>query len=141
MRTFLFFIALLFIASNSYSQNGWVQVYSKPGLGLKKAFFINQNTGWICGDSCRIAKTTNGGFTWSLYESGSPHPFNDIFFINENTGWAVGGSWNLNGFSYKLNAYTLDGGNSWIGNTVTDYYNSNKFVYFSNAASGFILAG
>ncbi|MBS1494683.1 MAG: T9SS type A sorting domain-containing protein [Bacteroidetes bacterium] len=137
---FLLFLPLLFITPIQ-AQNGWMQVYSKPGLTLKKAFFINQSTGWICGDSGRIVKTTNGGFTWSLYESGSSHAFNDIFFIDENKGWAVGGTKNSSGFSYTVVAFTNDGGNFWNVSTGMNYNNANKFVYFSNALNGFILAG
>lgn len=58
------------------------QVYTQ-GIG-----FINQNTGWIGGDTNYTFKTTNGGFSWQADNFG--RNINRIRFINDSIGYAVG---------------------------------------------------
>ncbi len=141
MRTIYIILALFLFYGISFSQNGWVQVYDNPNIIYKEAFFLNQNTGWVCGDSGKVVKTTNGGFSWTLHRANTVHPFNDIFFLNENTGWAVGGTQNFSGFCYPMSAKTLDGGITWIVSESIDYFNTLKFIYFQNINTGFLLIG
>jgi len=53
--------------------------------------FIDENNGWVVGDSGTILKTTNAGATWAQQTSGTEHNLLAVCFKNLNTGWAVGG--------------------------------------------------
>ncbi len=68
--------------------------------------FINEQTGFICGDTyCSILKTTNGGFNWQIKALYNQYMF-DIDFIDSNTGFAVGEGGNI--------VKTTNSGNSWV---------------------------
>ena len=126
--------------SEVFAQNGWVQVYSHPGLTLNRMFFLNENTGWICGDSGRVVKTTDKGITWSLQNAHTVHPLYDICFFNENTGWVVGGRQIYFNDIWRVSSKTTDGGATWITSTPSfSYDNNTRFVYFKNASTGIFM--
>lgn len=62
-----------------------------------QVFFINQNTGWVCGffqgDTTNIYKTINAGSTWFPLRNNYPNLLNAMHFINDLTGWVGGTSW------------------------------------------------
>lgn len=61
-------------------------------------FFVNQNTGWICGgwsssDSTTIARTTDGGQTFQKQRKLAVNDgINYLYFLNSQTGFATGGT-------------------------------------------------
>ncbi|MBN8569452.1 MAG: T9SS type A sorting domain-containing protein [Ignavibacteria bacterium] len=138
MRTIYIILALFLFSGNSYSQNGWVQVNSGTTKSLSKAFFINNNTGWICGDSGLVIKTTDKGFTWQSKSLLIRDKLNDIFFINENTGWVCGGYYETFGSpaNKMFMAKTTNGGNNWYTLlSDSDWSNTLKFMYLINESS------
>ncbi len=100
MRKLFLIIAVFLWTGNLYSQ--WYQQNSSNVGTLKSVFFINQNTGWICGFEC-VLKTTDCGNHWSVYSLEGYHK--SVFFIDENTGWICGD----NGKIFK----TGNGGVNW----------------------------
>ncbi len=68
--------------------DSWIALRNGPsGLGhsYQGTFFINENTGWVCGSGSTIMKTTNGGnlfdstfLTWGYLK--------DLYFKDANTG-------------------------------------------------------
>ncbi|MCB0723338.1 MAG: T9SS type A sorting domain-containing protein [Ignavibacteriae bacterium] len=72
------------------------------------AFFINMNTGWMCGNTGKIFKTTNAGVTWdtSITAISSGVTWYDLEFLDANTGFAAG-------TSTGRVAMTTDGGATW----------------------------
>jgi photosystem II stability/assembly factor-like uncharacterized protein len=74
-------------------------------------FFINENTGWICGKSENggpnyIFGTSNGGSNWEfqlMQVTGGT--FKSIIFANESKGWAAG--------SFTDILYTTNAGQNW----------------------------
>ncbi|MBT8190235.1 MAG: hypothetical protein KJO29_07375, partial [Bacteroidia bacterium] len=53
--------------------------------------FIDQNTGWACGNNGTLLKTSNGGNNWESVEI--PVSGNDLYevlFLNDLLGWMVG---------------------------------------------------
>lgn len=74
-------------------------------------FFINEETGWICGrgeDSGPnyIFGTTNGGLDWEIQLAQiTGGTFKSIVFANENDGWAAG--------SFTDILYTTNAGQKW----------------------------
>lgn len=123
---YLFLSLLIFLpVNNSFSQ--WTRMTSNTTSRLNSVYFINDNTGWICGFET-VLKTTDGGNSWaSSFLNGSHR---SVTFINSTTGWICGESGRL----YK----TVNAGNNW------DLVNANVNVYlnqitFVNENTGFIV--
>jgi len=91
--------------------------------------FLDTQTGWIVGGYGCILKTTDGGTTWVLQNSGVTTDLYGVYFLDENYGWAVG-----NGATIL---HTKNGGNDWMiqhgGSGSGSYINS---VYFSDSLHG-----
>lgn len=68
-------------------------------------FMKNTNTGYITASGGRILKTTNGGITWTLQNSGNVNNLYAIYFTGMDTGYAVGDSGTI--------LATKDGGSNW----------------------------
>lgn len=68
--------------------------------------FINENTGWVCGYRGYIAKTTDGGETWTVQRDTGGEGLYAIDFINPNIGFAAGDMGSV--------VSTSDGGATWI---------------------------
>lgn len=82
---------------------------------FRDLFFINQNTGWVVGQSggdgrLSIMKTANGGQNWSLTTDQIDSTCDAVHFINENEGWVTGYDWQGRGFVKRTN----DGGQTWV---------------------------
>jgi photosystem II stability/assembly factor-like uncharacterized protein len=52
--------------------------------------FSSLQTGWVGCDEGQMFKSTNGGASWNLQNTGTIGNFESFWFINDNTGWAVG---------------------------------------------------
>ncbi|MBK8552111.1 MAG: hypothetical protein IPL53_14035 [Ignavibacteria bacterium] len=125
----------------AFSGNYWIKHPSPVIRNFKNCFFINNNTGWISGDSGTIIKTTNEGLTWSILPTGVYNDIQSIFFINERLGWAVSNEVfpDTNSFLGTRILKTTDGGSSWINYMYPD---SNKFmrsIYFLDSLTGFMV--
>jgi photosystem II stability/assembly factor-like uncharacterized protein len=83
----------------------WQRMTSGVSDGLLCVAFADANTGWAAGWSGKILKTTDGGNTWALQNSGTTGMHQSLFFLNATTGWAVGSSAILR---------TTDGGSTWL---------------------------
>jgi photosystem II stability/assembly factor-like uncharacterized protein len=72
------------------------------------AFFVNQNTGWMSGNSGKIVKTTNAGATWDTagFFGATSATWYGLDFLDANTGFACG---TTSGLITK----TTDGGATW----------------------------
>ncbi|MBS1513819.1 MAG: T9SS type A sorting domain-containing protein [Bacteroidetes bacterium] len=139
MKTFLIIFFSFFISISSFAQNGWVQVPSGTTKSLSKAFFINSSTGWICGDSGLVMKTTNKGLSWAHHSLLTRDRLYDVFFIDTNTGWICGGYYET--FGSPANkmylAKTTNGGLNWT--TLlddTDWLNNLRHIYFFDTNNG-----
>jgi photosystem II stability/assembly factor-like uncharacterized protein len=114
----------------------WVQLKALNIEYLTSVYFTDANTGYIAGYSNPIgvgvanvglgiiAKTTNGGTTWSLDTIGNNLSLNSFCFADANTGYIVGAKYNgtsTGGIIIK----TVDGGTTWSTDTsVTNILNS-----------------
>lgn len=103
---------------------------------IRDVFFIDDNIGWICGDSAKpVFKTTNGGGSWVETTDGfSVADKNKIYygihFVSSQIGWVVGDS----GVIYK----TTDGGTNWSAQT-SGTANQLNDVYFADASNGWAV--
>lgn len=98
-----------------------------PQTGYAAGDFFNFNSGTTVGI---VAKTTNGGTTWTSVFTGGGGEMYDVFFINAQTGWIVG----RDGFV----RYTTDGGTTW-GLSQTSLCCPLLAVHFVNAQTGWIV--
>jgi len=91
MKKIVLLVVFYFLLmSTCNSQQGWFVSCSSQSLGtLRDIFFIDSLTGWITQDEGKLIKTTDGGFSWVQYNSGSVYDLNAIKFINALTGWAA----------------------------------------------------
>lgn len=85
-------------------------------ITFKSLSFINEHTGYVCGENGTIIKTTNGGYNWTFLNSGTRKLLYDIHAINDHTCFAVG----ENGIILK----TTNGGTNWIQKN----YNKNYYL-------------
>jgi photosystem II stability/assembly factor-like uncharacterized protein len=75
------------------------------------AFFLDEDTGWLCGGTTGspslacISRTDDGGETWELWSATGPLVVN-VSFVDADTGFAVGND-------YETVYRTGDGGASW----------------------------
>ncbi len=96
------------------------EVFIADDGALNCIFFINQNNGWgggwyfINGNGhSSFVVTEDSGNTWS--EIADDYLlYNDIFFFDQNNGWVVGGLDN------PFILHTIDGGDSWTGQTLPE---------------------
>ncbi len=95
------------------SGSNWIKICD--GFGFEfyvwgNLYFLNEITGFACGNSnlgC-IAKTTNGGYNWSITGIANGGMIFDINFLNSLTGYACG----KNGLIWK----TTNGGSVFVAN-------------------------
>ncbi|NUM71043.1 MAG: T9SS type A sorting domain-containing protein [Ignavibacteriaceae bacterium] len=72
---------------------------------LRGLFMFDSNTGFSCGSSGKIYKTTNGGASWDSMFTTNIQALNDLDFLNPQFGVVAGNGGNI----WK----TTDGGVSW----------------------------
>lgn len=130
----LFYILITISLFHQCAGAQWVQQVSGTGTTLLDIEFINQNTGWVCGDGGTIIKTTNGGINWVTQYSGVPNkPLYGIHPVNENVVYCVG--W------FETILKTTDGGNNWliIRNGPSGMGSSFFEVFFLNENTGWLI--
>ena len=91
--------------------------WAKYGFGvatnlalMRSIEFVNSSTGYACGYYGRILKTTDGGSTWTVQNSGTNAWLYKIRFIDGWTGWCCGDDLAM--------LKTTDGGANWLPQTV-----------------------
>jgi photosystem II stability/assembly factor-like uncharacterized protein len=129
----LFVILIMFaevFSAISYSQSAWFvqnSGYNTSGA-LTDVYFINQNTGWICGQFGMISKTSNGGTNWTPIQIDN-NIHNTIFFLNNNTGWVTDNS-------YLVLLKTTNNGVNWVSINIQNQYPAD--IYFINENTGWV---
>jgi photosystem II stability/assembly factor-like uncharacterized protein len=109
----------------------WISQYPHTlGLQFRDVEFINQYTGWICGDGV-ILKTTNMGNNWIIQNQPATNKYLfNISPIDSNVVYCVG--W------FETVLKTTDGGNNWLAlkNGPIGQGHSYDAVFFVNANTG-----
>ncbi len=117
--------------------SNWQLLRPSPNDGsYYDLFFLDENNGWITGDSGKILYSSNGGFNWKQQNSSIKETIHSITFLDNNIGWACGGRYIL---------HTNDGGANWQ----VQFYDTdptqlpNPKIYFQilfvNASVGFAV--
>lgn len=113
----------LFKTSNSGSN--WSEVYSF-NQEIAEIEFLNQQTGWVLGESGTIGRTSNGGTTWQNAATLPGNMFG-MSFPNQQTGYVCGTA----GKIYK----TISSGQNWFQLT-SGTSNNLKDIHFSSHSNG-----
>jgi photosystem II stability/assembly factor-like uncharacterized protein len=119
--------------SRIYYYNGSIFTEQSSPTGTFNAiYFINNLEGWVVGDQGIIAKTINGGGSWTVQRiPGSGSSLFDVFFLNANEGWAVGANGTI--------LHTINGGTTWTleANGLTTAFLTG--VHFTSSTNGYIV--
>lgn len=125
MRKFIILaIYILFIQPVTYSQ--WYPQSSGTIYPLNSVYFINEDTGFICGYN-RVLKTTNAGTNWAAGSIQGNH--RSLIFTNESTGFICSDS----GKIFK----TINSGINWqLLNSATS--KNLTSINFINSSTGIV---
>jgi photosystem II stability/assembly factor-like uncharacterized protein len=128
---------LVGIQLQSANLSSWQLLRASPNDGnYYDLFFLDENNGWITGDSGKILYSSNGGADWEKQNSPIHEKIHSIIFLDKNNGWVCGGRYIL---------HTNDGGVNWqVQFQDTDPTQlTNPKVYFQilfvNASLGFAV--
>ena len=111
----------------------WTRYYTTLPAWASDMFFVDANTGWVCGGSGGIKTSTNGGVSWTSQTSGTSQYLDKIFFVSVNEGWACGGYGSGNG----VIIHTTNGGSTWTPQTpATSMHNMQ--MWFINNNEGWV---
>jgi hypothetical protein len=102
-------------------------VFNSSTIRINSFSFLDENNGWICGDSNIIMKTTNGGINWITQNTPKFLNFNRIYFFNTRIGWVTDDS----GYILK----TTTGGITFSKNISSNV--PDKFSLFQNYPNPF----
>lgn len=139
LRILLILFIITISSASLQAQDYWLSAYSPTNINLKKASFVDSLTGWVCGDSGLIMKTSNGGQNWIKQNSNSEAFLHDIFFLNKRLGWALG--WNIFNPQPPYGTFFLKTTNGGIDWDTSFFPMENVFlrkVYFQDSLYGFL---
>jgi photosystem II stability/assembly factor-like uncharacterized protein len=86
--------------------NTWIPQSVNTSRGFFKIHFLDNDTGYVVGESGTIMKTVDGGLNWNyLFSNINQYLFDVEFPVNSLVGYVSGESGKL--------AKTIDGGNTW----------------------------
>jgi photosystem II stability/assembly factor-like uncharacterized protein len=103
------------------------------GTSYEGTFFLNKDTGWICGSLGAILKTTNGGASFDYSSISSAGYTKDMYFINADTGLLSGEG----GGMYK----TTNGGLNWSRKTIPYWNGIGDFRKLSVINNQYVFVG
>lgn len=119
-------VLIVFVILCSLSVKGqWTKLNSTNSKDLNSVHFIDDKTGWVCGDSGVIMKTADGGTNWNSYNVSDLFNLLSIRFYDSLKGIVVG---------TKSVIYTTeDGGITWALKNLNPDINLNQVRYIDSA--------
>jgi len=114
----------------------WAVQNSLSSAYLRCIHMLDENTGWISGNSGLVLKTTNGGINWNQVNipGSSGQSLTYVQFANLSTGWVFGYSGGQNLFK------TTDAGNTWQTQTYGSTDNGARWATMLNASTGYYVS-
>jgi len=108
----LSFMSFLLVSFSLEAQ--WFQQNSSVTVNLNSSSFVNQNIGWVVGDSGTILYTSDGGINWEGQTISYANPLLSVSFCDEFNGWVVGyGRDNFSNYQASI-LHTQTGGITFI---------------------------
>ncbi|HEX4951198.1 MAG TPA: YCF48-related protein [Blastocatellia bacterium] len=100
------------------------------GSGIVRLFFVDDRTGWACGEAGLMLVTRDAGRTWLR----QPLPINKLFFdvtaLDESNAWTAGGG--------GVVLRTVDGGKNWNEQT-TGVTKTLRGIHFIDSKRGWAV--
>jgi gliding motility-associated-like protein len=131
MKTFPFVLFLAFTIGSLdvRAQQDWFEQTVPVTADLYDIEFINLNVGYAVGNSGKILKTTDGGYTWAELNSGTTSTLFDCEFQSELIGWVCGAG--------GLVLRTSNGGETWTPKIILP---SDEFhaIHFFTGTNGYV---
>ena len=124
------FVFLSLTVSPALAQSQWTRQNSGTKADLYGVYFLNQNQGYVVGDSGAFLRTSTGGTTWSKRSLGNI-TLRSVQFIDSTRGYVAG----YDG-SGGLILKTSDGGISW---DTTKTYGLTLALHFMNKDTGLVV--
>lgn len=79
-------------ASICQAQTGWTaKRIPSGGRDLNAVYFHDSKRGWIGGDNAYLARTEDGGATWSEQRLPTRNSINDVYFVSKEKGFVLAG--------------------------------------------------
>lgn len=129
-------ISIVLIATTITTNAQWVQQTSGTINDLWGVSFVDQNIGFICGDTGTILKTIDGGTNWLPQNSGTTYQLTCLQFIDSNTGYCA--SWFEEG---GVLLKTINGGTTWNDISLNLSNAIGGEIWFFDADTGFMALG
>jgi photosystem II stability/assembly factor-like uncharacterized protein len=127
LQTLFFF---LLVTQICFGQ--WLHQYCGTNRTLNGSYFLDNNKGWIVGESGLVMKTTNAGLEWISQSSQTNQHLSKVSFVDSVTGWICGSGGTI--------LKTTNAGNDWIMQ-VSGTNNSLGDIYFYNSKIGWAVGG
>jgi photosystem II stability/assembly factor-like uncharacterized protein len=132
MKKLTLIICLTLVSAFAFAQ--WTWQNPKPkGDNLNCIRFVDAVTGYAVGDAGTIIKTTDGGLTWTVQNSGTPFNLYSVYFTDKNSGYVAGGD-----IYESVILKTTNGGMNWSVLTV-GFQGPCNSIYFINPDTGYIV--
>jgi photosystem II stability/assembly factor-like uncharacterized protein len=124
--------------------DNWLQILNKDlkenFINYRSIHFIDNNNGWLLGESEMLLKTENGGLDWIIYDIGltgtTSYTLNQVYFKNNSTGYIIG-YYYANDMTPML-LKTSDDGITWEQQNLPEIYASLDKILF-NGNDGWIF--
>jgi len=134
----LMIVSFIYFEIHSCSEDGVigpepeVTDYSDVICDANSVYFYDENTGWITGREGTVARTTDGGASWSSSTVDSADLL-DVTFVDASCGWIVG----RGGTIYR----SEDGGGTWTRIPFNGFPQDDDLykVEFIDPSLGFVL--
>ena len=156
MKKLISFLIFLFISNVVLAQSGWIVYQTGVISTLWDVQFINQNTGWVVGDTTAVFKTTNGGLNWMKHDISYTTNIElfSLKFLDANTGFAAGGHHSgvgdlyyayifktTNGGTNWFTLYNNNGSGSWLINTILPLDESTIYITGEGIQGSWVTTG
>ncbi len=147
MKKFIFITVFILQSGLSYSTQGWIEYPEITSNVLRSIYFINSNTGFVCGNNGALYKTTDGAVNWFPLSIPSNRDFQNIYFIDDQRGLLTTVPEGSEAGYWFIVYMTTDQGASWFqliqfGNFISDFYNDgNEFFLSFEGVFGFETVG
>ena len=147
MKKFILISCLILQSNLSFSIPGWIESPVITDNVLRSIYFIDSNTGFVCGSNGSIFKTTDGGNIWLPGNSPGIGNFQNIYFIDNQRGLLTTVPMPSEAGYWFVIFLTTNQGSSWVqilqgGNFITDFYiDSSEFFLSLDGVLGFETTG
>ena len=130
MRRILHFTFLLFFLISADRLPQWTGVTSPTCDRVRNVQFLNNDLGWIAGESS-VLKTTDGGTTWTSFTTNISDT-RGFFAVSATTAWICG--------TFGKISKTTDGGATWVAQTTgAPNLTSIEAIFFQNENNGWAV--